>query len=117
MSALSCYIFYFSLLYLPILLHTIFAFFFIFILILFNLDCVSSVGFKHIDYSCHDVLLKYKWLNLNFLKSAQLFIDGGIESNQGPTQIDCKYLHMEDQGKLLYLKEHQKILILVRAVV
>ena len=117
MPALSCYIFYFSLLYLPTLLHTIFAYIFFLILILFNLDCVSSVGFKHIDYSCHDVLLKCKWLNLNFLKSAQLFIDGGIESNQGPTQNDCKYLHTEDQGKLLYLKEHQKILILVRAVV
>ena len=32
----------------------------------------------------------YKGYSLNFLTLKQLLIDGGIESNLGPTQNDCK---------------------------
>ena len=39
-----------------------------------------------------------------------------MESNQGPHEIIVIF-HMEVHGKLKYLKEHQEIMILVRAVI
>ena len=36
--------------------------------------------------------MNYRGLNFNFLKLAQLLINGDTESNPGPTQNDCKFL-------------------------
>ena len=77
----------FSLLYLSILLHALFA---LFLLVTVDVFYVNTVKFKHIDTSCHFLESNYRGYNLNFLKLKQLLIDGDIESNPGPTQNDCK---------------------------
>ena len=87
MSTSFCYSYFFSLLYLPILLH---AFFALFMLVTIDVVYVNTVRFKYIDSSCHFLELNYRGCNLNFLKLKQLLIDGDIESNPGPTQNDCK---------------------------
>ena len=53
---------------------------------------MNSKRFKHIDFSHHFLLLKYRGLNLNFLKLAQL-MDGDIESNAAALQNDFKSPH------------------------
>ena len=77
----------FSLLYLLILLHVLFA---LFILVSINVVYVNSVRFKHSDSSCLFLELNYSGYNLNFLKLKQLLLDGDKESNPGPTLTDCK---------------------------
>ena len=61
-------------------------FFALFVLTTFDVVYVNSVRFRQKDCSCHFLELNYRGLNLNFLKLAQLFIDGDIESNPEPTQ-------------------------------
>ena len=85
-----CYAYYFSLLYLPVLL---FALFTVFVLVTFDVACLNSVGLKHIDCSFHFHELNCRGLNLNFVN-----------------------LHVDLQRKLKYLKEHQERLIIVRAL-
>ena len=77
----------FSLLYLPILLHALFA---LFLLVTVDVFYVNTVKFKHIDTSCHFLESNYRGYNPNFLKLNQLLIDGDIESYPGPTQNDFK---------------------------
>ena len=72
---------------LPMLLY---AFFAIFVFVTFDVVCLKSVGLKHCDCLSHFLGLNYTGLNLNFLRLAQLLIDGDIESNSGPTQNDCR---------------------------
>ena len=50
----------------------------------FDVAYVNSVWFKNNDCSWHYLELNYRGLNLNFLKLAQILIDGDIESNPGP---------------------------------
>ena len=57
----------FSLLYLPILLHALFA---LFMLETIGVVFVNSVRFKHIDFSCHFLELSYRKYNLSFLRSS-----------------------------------------------
>ena len=78
---------HFSLLYLPILLHALFA---LFLLITIDVVYINSVRFKRINSSCHFLELNYRGYNHNFLRLKQLLIDGDIESNPGSTQNDCK---------------------------
>ena len=72
----------------------LYAFFAIFVFV--TIDIVSlksvslkSVRLKHSDCLSHFLELNYRGLSLNFLKLAQLLIDGDVESNPGPTQNDC----------------------------
>ena len=58
------------------ILHTIFE---CFVLIKLDLVYVNSARFKHIDCSCHFLVLKMEGFSLSFLKSAQLLIDGDIQ--------------------------------------
>ena len=80
----------FSFLYLPVLLY---AFFAIFVLVTFDVLCLKSVRLKHIDCFSHFLELNHRGVNLNFLKLAQVLINGDVESNPGPTQNDCKSPH------------------------
>ena len=73
-------------LYLSVLLHTLFG---LFLLVTIDVVYLDLVRFKNIDFSCHSLELNYKGYNLNFLKLKQLVIDGDIESNPGPPQNDC----------------------------
>ena len=68
----------------------LYAFFAIFVFVTFDVVCLKSVGLKHCDCLSHFLGLNYTGLNLNFLRLAQLLIDGDIESNPGPTQNDCR---------------------------
>ena len=79
---------HFSLLYLPILLHALFA---LFLLVVIDPCFVNSVRFKRIDYSCHFLELHHRVYNLNFLKLEQLCIDSDVESNPvfKGTAINC----------------------------
>ena len=63
--------------YLPVVLY---AFFAIFVMVAFDVVCLKLVRLKHIDYFSHFLELIYRGLNLDFLKLAQLLIDGDIES-------------------------------------
>ena len=49
----------------------------------------DSVRFKHINCSSHFVF-NYRGFNLNFLKLAQILIDGDIYSNLSPAQNDYR---------------------------
>ena len=65
-------------------------FFAIFVFVTFDVVCLKSVRLKHSDCLSHILDLNYRGLNLNFLKLAQLLIDGNVNSNPGPTQNECK---------------------------
>ena len=77
----------FALLYLPVLLHALFA---LFLLVTIDVAFVNSVRFKRIDSSCHFLQFNYRGYNLRFPKLKQLPTDADIESNSGPAQSDCK---------------------------
>ena len=81
----------FSFLYLPVLLYAFFAIFVFVTIDIVSLKSVSlkSVRLKHSDCLSHFLELNYRGLSLNFLKLAQLLIDGDVESNPGSTQNDC----------------------------
>ena len=74
----------FALLYLPVLLHALFA---LFLLVTIDVAFVNLVRFKRIDSSCQ---FNYRGYNLRFPKLKQLPTDADIESNSGPAQSDCK---------------------------
>ena len=76
-----------SSLYLPMLLY---AFLAILVFVTFDVVCLKSVSLKHCYCLSHFLGLNYTGLNLNFLRLAQLLIDGDIESNPGPTQNDWR---------------------------
>lgn len=59
----------------------------------FDVVFVNSVRFEPIDCSCHFLVFNYRKLNLNFLKSEQLFVSGVIELNPGLAQNHCKSPH------------------------
>ena len=73
--------------------NAIICFFAIFVFVTCDFVCLKSVRLKHRDCLSHFVDLNYRGLNLNFLRLAQLLIDGNVESNPGPTQNDCKSPH------------------------
>ena len=56
----------------------------------FDVVFVNSVRFEPIDCSCHFLVFNYRKLNLNFLKSEQLFVSGVIELNPGLAQNHCR---------------------------
>ena len=75
-NALTIFLFLrFSLLYLSVLMHAVFA---LFLVVTIDLVYVNFVRLKYIDSSCHFLELNYGRLNLNFLKLKQLFIDSDI---------------------------------------
>ena len=67
----------------------LYAFFAIFIFVTIDIVSLKSVRLKHSDCLSHFLELNYRGLSLNFLKLAQLLIDGDVESNPGSTQNDC----------------------------
>ena len=102
----------FSLLYLPLLFHVLFA---LFILVTNDVVYVNLVILKHIEYSYHFLELNYKGLNLNFLKLKQLLIDADMESNPGLLKMIAN-LQLDTQRKLKCLKEQQKSVITVQTM-